>query len=50
MIFSLPNGLQAYMLTDAAGKQIPKGPTDVVVDKEAVKRGRVRKSSTVSPA
>ncbi|MBC7855998.1 MAG: formylglycine-generating enzyme family protein [Pirellulaceae bacterium] len=28
------------MLTDAAGKQIPKGPTDVVVDKEAVKRGR----------
>ena len=40
MIFSLPNGLQAYMLTDAAGKQIPKGPTDVVVDKEAVKRGR----------
>ena len=40
MIFSLPNGLQAYMLTDAAGRQIPKGPTDVVVDKEAVKRGR----------
>ena len=40
MIFSLPNGLQAYMLTDAAGKQIPKGPTDVVVDKEAVRRGR----------
>lgn len=40
MIFNLPNGLQGYMLTDAAGKQIPKGPTDVVVDKEAVKRGR----------
>jgi formylglycine-generating enzyme required for sulfatase activity len=28
------------MLTDATGRQIPKGPTDVVVDKEAVKRGR----------
>ena len=40
MIFSLPNGLQGYMLTDAQGQQIPKGPTDVVVDKEAVKRGR----------
>ncbi len=40
MIFSLPNGLQGYMLTDAAGQQIPEGPTDVVVDKEAVKRGR----------
>jgi formylglycine-generating enzyme required for sulfatase activity/mono/diheme cytochrome c family protein len=40
MIFNLPNGLQAYMLTDAAGKRIDKGPTDVVVDKEAVKRGR----------
>ncbi len=40
MIFSLPNGLQGYMLTDATGKRINKGPTDVVVDKEAVKRGR----------
>ncbi|TXT36024.1 MAG: WD-40 repeat-containing regulatory protein [Planctomycetota bacterium] len=40
MIFNLPNGLQGYMLTDAAGKQIPKGPQDVVVDKEAAKRGR----------
>ena len=40
MIFSLPNGLQGYMLTDDKGKQIFKGPTDVVVDKEAVKRGR----------
>ena len=40
MIFSLPNGLQGYMLTDDKGTQIPKGPTDVVVDKEAVRRGR----------
>ena len=40
MIFSLPNGLQGYMLTDSAGRRIDKGPTDVVVDKEAVKRGR----------
>ncbi|MCX7423971.1 MAG: c-type cytochrome [Planctomycetia bacterium] len=40
MIFSLPNGLQGYLLTDNKGKRIDKGPTDVVVDKEAVKRGR----------
>lgn len=40
MIFSLPNGLQGYLLTDNKGQRINKGPTDVVVDKEAVKRGR----------
>lgn len=40
IIFNLPNGLQGYVLTDATGKRIDKGPTDVVVDKEAVKRGR----------
>lgn len=40
MIFSLPNGLQGYLLTDNNGQRIDKGPTDVVVDKEAVKRGR----------
>lgn len=32
MIFSLPNGLQAYMLTDAAGNRIEKGPIEVVRD------------------
>ena len=40
MIFSLPNGLQGYLLTDAKNQTIDRGPTDVVVDKEAVKRGR----------
>ena len=39
IIFSLPNGLQAYLLVDAKGKRIDVGPTDVVLDKEAVKRG-----------
>lgn len=32
MIFHLPNGLQGYFLTDAKGKRIDVGPTDVVVD------------------
>lgn len=40
MIFSLPNGLQGYLLTDARGQRIDKGPTDVVVDRNAVNRGR----------
>lgn len=40
MIFNLPNGLQGYMLTDAGGKRIDKGPTNVVVDKGAVAAGR----------
>ena len=32
MIFSLPNGLQAYMLCDDKGKKINKGPIEVVRD------------------
>ncbi len=32
MIFNLPNGLQAYLLTDAKGNQIPEGPIQVVSD------------------
>jgi mono/diheme cytochrome c family protein len=32
VIFTLPNGLQGYMLADAAGKEILEGPTDVVGD------------------
>jgi serine/threonine-protein kinase len=31
-IFSLPNGLQGYMLIDGQGKRIDEGPTDVVRD------------------
>ena len=32
IIFNLPNGMQGYMLTDAKGKRINEGPTDVVYD------------------
>ena len=39
IIFNLPNGLQAYLLVDNKGKRIDTGPTDVVLDKEAVRRG-----------
>jgi len=32
MIFHLPNGLQGYLLTDAEGKRIDKGPVEIVRD------------------
>ncbi|MBI3408552.1 MAG: tetratricopeptide repeat protein [Planctomycetes bacterium] len=32
IIFSLPNGLQAYFLVDAKGQRIDKGPTAIVSD------------------
>ncbi len=32
MIFSLPNGLQGYMLADGAGNKIDRGPIEVVRD------------------
>jgi tetratricopeptide (TPR) repeat protein/mono/diheme cytochrome c family protein len=32
IIFNLPNGLQAYMLVNGAGKRIDKGPTAIVSD------------------
>ena len=32
LIFTLPNGLQAYMLVDGEGKRIDKGPIDIVQD------------------
>ncbi len=32
IIFSLPNGLQAYLLVDAKGQRIDKGPTAIVSD------------------
>lgn len=32
MIFQLPNGLQAYMLVDAKGQRIDKGPIEIVAD------------------
>jgi mono/diheme cytochrome c family protein len=32
LIFNLPNGLQGYMLADAQGRRIEKGPTSIVKD------------------
>ncbi len=32
IIFNLPNGLQGYMLVNAKGERIDKGPTDIVSD------------------
>jgi tetratricopeptide (TPR) repeat protein len=32
IIFTLPNGLQAYMLVDGQGRRIDKGPTAIVSD------------------
>jgi formylglycine-generating enzyme required for sulfatase activity/serine/threonine protein kinase len=34
IIFNLPNGLQAYLLVDAQGNRIDKGPIQLVVDKK----------------
>jgi WD40 repeat protein len=38
IIFNLPNGLQAYMLVDADGQRIDKGPTTVVQDPNNIAR------------
>lgn len=35
MIWNLPNGLQAYLVTDAAGHRILEAPTSIVTDKFA---------------
>ncbi|MBL8695621.1 MAG: formylglycine-generating enzyme family protein [Planctomycetes bacterium] len=32
LIWSLPNGMQAYLLVDAKGKRINEGPSDIVKD------------------
>ena len=32
IIFNLPNGLQAYFLSDSNGRRLDKGPTDIVQD------------------
>jgi hypothetical protein len=32
VIFSLPNGLQGYLLVDSTGKRIDKAPTEIVTD------------------
>lgn len=38
IIFSLPNGLQAYLLVDAQGNRIDEGPSDIVFDDESATR------------
>jgi len=35
MIFSLPNGMQAYMIVDGTGRRLDAAPTEVVTDKNA---------------
>jgi serine/threonine-protein kinase len=35
-IWSLPNGMQAYMLVDGAGRRLNQGPIEVVFDRTAV--------------
>jgi mono/diheme cytochrome c family protein len=35
MIFTLPNGLQGYFITDAKGNRIDSAPTSIVVDENA---------------
>lgn len=40
LIFSLPNGLQAYMLIDGLGKRLEEAPIQVVTDKDR-KDGRI---------
>ena len=35
MIWNLPNGLQAYLITDAAGNRLLEAPTSIVTDKFA---------------
>lgn len=38
IIFNLPNGLQAYLLIDAAGRRIDRGPIDIVSDPKRADR------------
>ena len=41
IIFNLPNGLQAYFLTDGLGRRIDKGPINVVSDPKQADRSVV---------
>lgn len=38
LIFTLPNGMQGYMLVDAAGRRIDQGPTSIVSDPKQADR------------
>lgn len=48
LIFNLPNGLQGYMLADAAGRRIDRGPTDIVSDPKQADRTVVNGISCMS--
>jgi mono/diheme cytochrome c family protein len=38
IIFTLPNGLQGYLLVDGSGKRIDQGPTSIVTDPKQLDR------------
>ncbi|HEV3385612.1 MAG TPA: NPCBM/NEW2 domain-containing protein [Gemmata sp.] len=48
IIFSLPNGLQGYMLVDGTGHRIDKGPTTIVSDPKQADRAVVNGLSCMS--
>jgi len=48
IIFSLPNGLQAFMITDATGARISKAPTSIVSDPRRPDRSVVNGLSCMS--
>ncbi|MBW3596351.1 MAG: SUMF1/EgtB/PvdO family nonheme iron enzyme [Planctomycetes bacterium] len=48
IIFNLPNGLQGYMLTDAEGSRIDKGPVSIVTDPRRPDRAVVNGLSCMS--
>ncbi len=48
IIFSLPNGLQGYMLVDGKGNRIDKGPTSIVSDPKQADRAVVNGLSCMS--
>jgi TPR repeat protein/mono/diheme cytochrome c family protein len=48
IIFNLPNGLQAYMLVNAKGERIDKGPAEIVSDPKQLDRAVVNGVSCMS--
>jgi hypothetical protein len=48
IIFNLPNGLQGYLLVDASGRRIDKGPTSIVSDPKQKDRAVVNGISCMS--
>jgi mono/diheme cytochrome c family protein len=48
IIFTLPNGLQGYMLVDATGNRIERGPTTIVSDPKQADRAVVNGLSCMS--